>query len=166
MKININIKILIISIVIALILIIIGVINISKETIEIEESLDMEQDINSMRLVKDYTTYYTLDQICREIITNIYNGIYNNVINTSELSMFENTNRDVLLENLKNVNKILHENEYNLETSRLLYEVYEKEENEYNCVLDILGDMHYVLIYLDDKNMTYEIRNIKFSEVQ
>lgn len=126
---------------------------------------DIIYNTDNMILVSDYNTFYTLEKIVKDIMNNIYNKNYDDLIAATNKDFLKQTGKDVYLDKLNKLNSIINDSNYNItEYSKLLYQVYERTSNEYNCLINIGGTIHYLLIDLDKENMTYEISNIIISE--
>ena len=128
-------------------------------------SNDMLYNTANMQLVSDYNTFYTLEKIIKKIITNIQQENYKSVMGNISENYLERESEKEITEKLKEITKILNDIEYkNTEYSKLLYRVYEKETNIYNCLLNINGDIYYVLISLDSQNNKFAICNLMLAE--
>lgn len=126
---------------------------------------DIVYDTDNMMLISDYNTFYTLEKIVKEIVTNIYNAEYDYVLGTISEDFFDKSNKNVIKDKLEKFNKIITDENYMInEYSKILYQVYERNTNEYDCLLNIQNDIHYLLIYLNKDDMTYEIRDFILSE--
>lgn len=130
-----------------------------------EISNDMMYNTANMLLISDYNTFYTLEKITKNIIIELKNKNYKSVLGNVSESYFEKESNDVILEKFQKISEKVNNSEYEInEYSKLLYRVYEKEENLYNCTLDINGDIYYILIYLNKQDNIFEIYNLVLTE--
>lgn len=130
-----------------------------------EISNDMMYNTANMLLISDYNTFYTLEKITKNIIIELKNKNYKSVLGNVSESYFEKESNDVILEKFQKISEKVNNSEYEInEYSKLLYRVYEKKENLYNCTLDINGDIYYILIYLNKQDNIFEIYNLVLTE--
>ena len=126
---------------------------------------DMLYDTVNMQLINDYDTFYTLEKISKKIIMELKSEEYKAVMGNISQSYFERESEAVILEKLQEISKVLNDSEYEInDYSKLLYRVYEKDTNLYNCLLDIDGNIYYVLILLNEQDGIFEIYNIILAE--
>lgn len=128
-------------------------------------SYEMVYETDSMILVKDYNIFYTVEKILKDIVNDIANSDYEKILaSINEESLREYSEKQILTK-LESFCKIIKESSYqNNEYSKLLYQVYQMEENTYDCLINIDGQIYYFLIYLDEEYRTVEIINFIFGE--
>lgn len=128
-------------------------------------SNEMVYNTSNMILIRDYDTFYTLEKILKDIVNDIANSDYQKILASINDESLRRSNEKQILMKLESFCKIIKESSYqNNEYSKLLYQVYQMEENTYDCLINIDGQIYYFLIYLDEEYSTVEIINFIFGE--